>query len=331
MCKSLSLRFLSVWLLAAGLSAQMSALAAVQDCPTAQSGKLGFVVERGDLQKSEVFHEDDGIVLSVMRYNGTMLLERIHHEGLFELERLDRGVKTKFEPQIDLKTLFPLKPGRNIEVKFISESNGQHGTLLVQMTVKGADILYIGSCKYNVLKIERSESRSADPAVFVDTEYYSPELKLILAREFRKSNGVTNMIKYDRIYPLKRAAIEDSPDKPLIDRRDEGRLINSIKQMFDALGACWVPPPKGKARPGMEYTVVFAFKRDGELIAPPRVTYSTHDVPVEVRDSYRDSVNAALKRCTPMHFTESMAGAIAGKPIALRFIDDRIVGYDSNR
>jgi hypothetical protein len=61
------------------------------------------------------------------------------------------------------------------------------------------------------------------------------------------------------------------------------------------------------------------------------VTYSTHDVSVEVRDTYRDSVNAALKRCTPMHFSNGMAGAIAGKPIAIRFIDDRIVGYDSNK
>jgi hypothetical protein len=186
----------------------MSALAAAQDCPTAQSGKLGFVVERGHLQKSEVVHEDDGTVHSVMRYNGTMLLERTQHEGLFDLDRLDRGVKTKFEPQIDLKKLFPLKPGRDIEAKFISESNGQHGTLLVQMTVKGSDILYIGSCKYNVLKVERSESRSADSPRFIDTDYYSLELKLILAKEFRKSNGGTNMIKYDRIYPLKRAATE---------------------------------------------------------------------------------------------------------------------------
>jgi hypothetical protein len=309
----------------------MSVLAAAQDCPTAQSGKLGFVVERGDLQRSEVFHEDDGIVLSVMRYHGATLLERIQHEGLFELDRIDRGVKTKFEPQIDLKKFFPLKPGLNIEAKFNSEGNGQHGTLLVQMTVKGADILYIGACKYNVLKIDRSESRSANPPVFVDTEYYSPELKLILAREFRKSDGGSNMVKYDRIYPLKRAETEGAPkDKPATTRRDEGQLVNSIQQMFDALGACWVPPPKGEARQGMEYTVVFAFRRDGELIAPPRVTYSTHDVPVEVRESYRDSVNAALKRCTPMHFSDSMAGAIAGRPIAMRFIDDRIVGYNSN-
>jgi hypothetical protein len=38
---------------------------------------------------------------------------------------------------------------------------------------------------------------------FIDTDYFSPELKLILAREYRERNGGTNMIKYDRIYPLK--------------------------------------------------------------------------------------------------------------------------------
>ena len=139
-----------------------------------------------------------------MRYNGVTLLETTQHEGLFQLDRLDSGRRTKFESQTDLKKLFPLKPGHKVAAKFISESSGQQGTLLVEMTVKGTDTLYIGPCKYNVLKIERSESRSADLPRFIDTDYYSLELKLILAREYRERNGGTNMIKYDRIYPLKR-------------------------------------------------------------------------------------------------------------------------------
>jgi hypothetical protein len=32
-----------------------------------------------------------------------------------------------------------------------------------------------------------------------------------------------------------------------------------------------VPPPKDEARHGMEYTIRFAFKRDGE-VSPPRMT-----------------------------------------------------------
>jgi hypothetical protein len=122
-----------------------------------------------------------------------------------------------------------------------------------------------------------------------------------------------------------------SKDKPVADRRDDGQLVDSIRDMFDALRACWVPPPKEKAHHGMEYTVRFAFKRNGELMAPAQVTYTTHDVPVEVRDIYRDAVEAALKRCTPMHFSNGMASAIPGRPISMRFIDDRMIGDDSGK
>ena len=101
--------------------------------------------------------------------------------------------------------------------------------------------------------------------------------------------------------------------------------LNSIGAMFAAFRACWVPPPKDEARHGMEYTIRFAFKRDGEIVAPPRVTYASHDAPADVRDIYRDAVNAALDRCTPLHFSEGMGGAVAGRPIAIRFVDNRTV------
>jgi hypothetical protein len=109
------------------------------------------------------------------------------------------------------------------------------------------------------------------------------------------------------------------------DTADEHPL-DSISAMFAALRACWVPPPKDEARPGMEYTIRFAFKRDGEIVAPPRVTYASHDAPADVRDVYRDAVNAALKRCTPLHFSDGMGGAVAGRPITIRFVDDRGTG-----
>jgi hypothetical protein len=36
-------------------------------------------------------------------------------------------------------------------------------------------------------------------------------------------------------------------------------------------------------------------------------------------------VAAALKRCTPLHFSDGMGGAVAGRPIAVRFVDNRTV------
>lgn len=103
----------------------------------------------------------------------------------------------------------------------------------------------------------------------------------------------------------------------------DDHLLDSISAMFAALRACWVPPPQDEARHGMEYTIRFAFKRDGAIVAPPRVTYASHDAPADVRDVYRDAVNAALKRCTPLRFSDGMGGAVAGRPIAIRFVDNR--------
>ena len=103
----------------------------------------------------------------------------------------------------------------------------------------------------------------------------------------------------------------------------EEKPLDSISAMYAALRACWVPPPKDAALHGMEYTIRFAFKRDGEIIAPPRVTYASHGAPANARDVYRDAVNAALDRCAPLHFSEGMGGAVAGRPIAIRFVDDR--------
>jgi hypothetical protein len=125
--------------------------------------------------------------------------------------------------------------------------------------------------------------------------------------------------------PLTIAAAEERPkDKPATDRSEE-QFVDNIQEMFHALRACWIPPPPGKSQPGMEYTVRFAFKSNGELMGPPWMTYATHGVSEEVRKVYQQAVEAALKRCTPMHFTKGMAGAIAGRPITLHFFDNRIV------
>ena len=107
------------------------------------------------------------------------------------------------------------------------------------------------------------------------------------------------------------------------DSDDSEHKLNTIRAMFDALRACWVPPAKDEARGGMQMSVQFAFKRSGEMIAPPRVTYATPGVPPETRDTYLHAINASLDRCLPLQFTDGMAGAIAGKPIAIRFVDNR--------
>jgi hypothetical protein len=103
----------------------------------------------------------------------------------------------------------------------------------------------------------------------------------------------------------------------------DGRKLDTLRAMFDALRACWVPPGWEEARAGMQISVRFAFKRSGEIIAAPRVTYVTPGIPQETRETYLHAITAALGRCTPLRFTEGLGGAVAGRPIAIRFVDNR--------
>jgi hypothetical protein len=99
--------------------------------------------------------------------------------------------------------------------------------------------------------------------------------------------------------------------------------LGTLRAMFDALRACWIPPAKDEARAGMQMSVRFAFKRSGEIIATPRVTYVSPGAPPETRETYLHAINAALERCTPLPFTDGLGGAVAGRPIAIRFVDNR--------
>ncbi len=100
--------------------------------------------------------------------------------------------------------------------------------------------------------------------------------------------------------------------------------VNTIREMFAAFRRCWIPPPLGETPAGMQMSVRFAFKRSGELMAEPRVTYTKPGTPPELKERYLKAITEALERCTPMPLTAGFAGAIAGRPIAIRFIDNRI-------
>jgi hypothetical protein len=105
--------------------------------------------------------------------------------------------------------------------------------------------------------------------------------------------------------------------------------LDNIGDLFAALRSCWTPPPADAAREGMQMSVRFSFKRDGELIGAPRMTYATADVPADVRDTYVKAINASLDSCLPLKFTGGLGGALAGRPIAIRYVDNRELGKPS--
>jgi hypothetical protein len=101
------------------------------------------------------------------------------------------------------------------------------------------------------------------------------------------------------------------------------KKLNTIRDVFNALRACWTPPPKNEARPNMQMSVRFSFKNDGELIGVPRITYKSPDASPQAINDYSDAITASLKRCTPLPLSDSLGNAIAGRPISVRFVDNR--------
>jgi hypothetical protein len=94
--------------------------------------------------------------------------------------------------------------------------------------------------------------------------------------------------------------------------------VDNLSELFTRLGRCWQPPPASRANP-IDITVLVSFKRSGDILGHPRITFESEQATDNDRLMYRVAVMEALQRCTPIPFTAGMAGAIAGRPIAIRF------------
>ncbi len=111
--------------------------------------------------------------------------------------------------------------------------------------------------------------------------------------------------------------------RPATDARKPAGQLNTLNDLSAALHACWKPPPLENAHPGMQMTMRLSFNREGRMIGPPQVTYSTAEVTPKTRDVYREALQQSLESCTPFPFTSGLAGAIAGRPFSLRIVDHR--------
>jgi len=177
-----------------------SPLHAASDCPTALKGKGSFVVQRGTDSQTEVFFGDGPTIRTALRYQGSTQLETTLYEGLFELSRVDRGVSFESRPKTDLAKFFPLKPKQKIAVDFDVVSGKDSKAKTVRLEYVGAQDYKIGDCTYNVLKFQRNDTW---PIVYDNIDYYAPELKFVVAKEYRERNGRTTIIGYTGITSAK--------------------------------------------------------------------------------------------------------------------------------
>lgn len=103
---------------------------------------------------------------------------------------------------------------------------------------------------------------------------------------------------------------------PLAERPAEA--ADTLATLYPALAACW-QPPEGAGDTGVEVTARFSLRRDGSLIAAPRIVF-TAGVSGEGRRRLARATLAALRACTPARITPDLGRAIAGRPIALRLV-----------
>ena len=101
----------------------------------------------------------------------------------------------------------------------------------------------------------------------------------------------------------------------------ENKPIDRPKQAAEQLASCWSPPLPERGET-VEISIRFAFNRQGGVQGAPRITYVKAGQGVSA-DAVRQSIAAAIKACTPLHFATSMAESMPGYPLSVRFIGQR--------
>lgn len=99
----------------------------------------------------------------------------------------------------------------------------------------------------------------------------------------------------------------------------EAAPINTLDGLVARLTTCVRPPRTARNAPGMEITVVLAFRRNGEILGRPRVTYETPGASDDDRLAWRTAIMDAVQRCTPLPLTDGLGAAVAGRPLRIKF------------
>lgn len=98
---------------------------------------------------------------------------------------------------------------------------------------------------------------------------------------------------------------------------DSHASLQRPRDVARRLRMCWQAPASPDKQ---EITVRLAFNRDGSVLGTPRITYIQRTLQPEQKQALRQSLLRAIAACAPLRFTPGLASAIAGRPIAIRFI-----------
>jgi hypothetical protein len=94
---------------------------------------------------------------------------------------------------------------------------------------------------------------------------------------------------------------------------------NTLRELFAELDRC-LDAVQIKGVAGSQMTIVFSLRRDGSLLGRPRISFSRLPGESAEQHEFARGIAAAFARCLPISITDSLGGAIAGRPMSLRFV-----------
>jgi hypothetical protein len=92
-------------------------------------------------------------------------------------------------------------------------------------------------------------------------------------------------------------------------------LVARVHGIATGIAACWRPQ-----RDDDQVTVRVSFTREGAVIGEPRIVFAQSSGGRADDTALADSMKAAIRDCTPLHFSSRLGSAIAGQVLDIRFI-----------
>jgi len=91
--------------------------------------------------------------------------------------------------------------------------------------------------------------------------------------------------------------------------------VTRVHGIATGIAACWRP-----AHEDDQVTVRLGFTREGAVIGEPRIVFAQSSGGRADDSVLANSMIAAIRDCTPLHFSARIGSAIAGQVLDIRFI-----------
>ena len=188
------------------IAASLVSTASANDCPTAQTAKLGFVLEQQGTT-AEVRPAPNHFVHVVNSYPSGKKQNVLYYRGFFPISRFDDTARSINIPVSDLRTVFPLELKARRAITYALAQPDKIGALVsLELTVTGQEQFQLGSCSYNVLVVRNRYLNAEGKVTSEVTDLYSPDLGFVLAKRYEEGGGRQTTVKYQNIKPLGRTS-----------------------------------------------------------------------------------------------------------------------------